>query len=284
MQHKFILNLAPTGMIPTKAMTPHVPITADEVVQQLEETVPLGVNMIHLHARDPQTGEPAWQKELYARLIGDVRERWPDLVVCVSCSGRNFPEFERRADVLDLTGDLKPDFASLTLGSVNFNHQVSVSSPQVIQDLASKMKDCGIRPELEVFDTGMVNCAHYLIRKGLVAPPYYFNLILGGIATAQADPLVLGLMLRDLPEDSLWSVGGIGHTQLTANALALAAGGGVRVGLEDNIWFDSERQRLATNRDLTERTVQMAQAMGRVPYGRQDARALLCPPGRGDAR
>ena len=145
----------------------------------------------------------------------------------------------------------------------------------MIQALAKKMLDNGIKPELEAFDLGMINYAHYLIRKGLVEPPYYFNLILGNIACAQADLLSLGFMVKQLPDNAIWSVGGVGNFQLKMNAMSLVSGGGVRVGLEDNIYFDEERTRLATNRELVERIVRIAKVFGRVPYSRKEARKIL---------
>ncbi|MHC4424427.1 MAG: 3-keto-5-aminohexanoate cleavage protein, partial [Planctomycetota bacterium] len=102
-----------------------------------------------------------------------------ELIICVSTSGRVFFEFEKRSAVLDLKGELKPDFGSLTLSSLNFNRQASVNTPQMIQDLAKKMLENNIRAELEAFDLGMINYAKYLIRKNLLKPPCYFNLILG---------------------------------------------------------------------------------------------------------
>ena len=272
---KFILNFAPTGMIPTKEMTQYVPISPDEIINDVLNVVDLGINMVHLHARDPATGEPTYKKEIYAEIIRGIRKKEKDLILCVSTSGRNFHEFEKRSDCLNLAGELKPDFASLTLSSLNFNKQASINSPQMIQDLAKKMLERGIRPELEVFDLGMINYAKYLIHKGLLQPPYYFNLILGNIACAQADMLHLGFMIKELPEGSIWSVGGVGDYQLQMNTMAIAAGGGVRVGLEDNIWYDTERTRLATNRDLVERIVSIAKAMGREPFSPKEARELL---------
>lgn len=272
---KFILNVAPTGVIPTKQMNPRVPILPGEIVKEVLNLVDLGPSMVHLHARDSVTGEPAYKKEVYAEIIRGIREKEKNLILCVSTTGRSFNEFEKRSDCLDLEGELKPDFASLTLSSVNFNKQASINSPQMIQDLARTMLERGIRPELEAFDLGMINYAKYLIHKGLLNPPYYFNLILGNIACAQADMLHLGLMIKELPEGSIWSVGGVGNYQLQINAMALAAGGGVRVGLEDNIWYDTERTRLATNRDLAERIVSIAKAMGREPLSPKEARDLL---------
>ena len=272
---KFVLNFAPTGMIPTKEMTTYVPILPDEIVKDVLSVTDLGISMVHLHARDPATEEPTYKKEVYAEIIKGIREKERDVILCVSTSGRHFNDFEKRSDCLNLEGELKPDFASLTLSSVNFNKQASVNSPQMIQDLARRMLEREIRPELEVFDLGMINYAKYLIRKGLLRPPYYFNLILGNIACAQADLLHLGLMIKELPEGSIWSVGGVGDCQLPMNSIAIAAGGGVRVGLEDNIWYDTERTRLATNRDLVERIVSIANALGLEPFCPKEARDLL---------
>mgnify|MGYP006282437837 CR=1 FL=1 len=279
MDKKYILNFTPTGMIPTRGMTPHVPITPEEVTEQVNEVASLGVNMVHLHAREPENGEPTYKKDYYARMIGSIRERHPELVLCVSTSGRNFSEFEKRSECLELEGDLRPDFGSLTLSSLNFNKQASVNSPQMIQDLARKMLERGIKPELEAFDLGMINYAHYLSRKGLVKPPYYFNLILGNIACAQANLLSLGLMVKELPDGAIWSVGGVGDAQLQMNAMSLVAGGGVRVGLEDNIFYDSSRTRLASNREMIERVLVIAEAMGRQPYSHAEARRLLMGAG-----
>lgn len=275
MKHQFILNFSPTGLIPTKEETAEVPIRPEEIVEQVLEVADLGVNMVHLHAREIDSGQPTYKKEIYAEIIRGIRQKNKDLVLGVSTSGRNFFEFEKRSEVLELQGPLRPDFGSLTLSSLNFNKQVSINSPEMIQDLARKMLDNKIRPEMEVFDLGMINYAKYLIRKGLIKPPYYFNLILGNIACAQADMLSLGLMIRELPEGSVWSVGGVGSSQLKMNAMSLVSGGGVRVGLEDNIWYDEARTRLATNRDLVQRIITIARALDRSPYSHKETREVL---------
>jgi len=272
---KFIFNFTPTGMIPTKEMTPHVPVQPDEIVNEILVAAELGVNMVHVHARDLETEKPTYRKDVYAEIIRGIRKECKDLVLTVSTSGRDWPEFEKRSEVLDLDGELKPDFGSLTLSSLNFNKQASINSPQTIQALAAKMKERGIRPELEAFDLGMINYAKYLIKKGLVQPPYYFNLILGNIACAQADMLSLGLMVRDLPEGSLWSAGGVGNPQLMVNVMALLSGGGVRIGLEDNIWFDDKRTHLAANKELLQRLLVVAKTLDLTPYTHLEAREVL---------
>ena len=275
MGKKFILNFTPTGLIPTKEMTSEVPVSPREIIEQVLEAAEMGANMVHLHAREPDTGLPTYKKEVYAEMISGIRKKNKELVLCVSTSGRNFFEFEKRSQALDLDGELKPDLGSLTLSSLNFNKQASINSPQMIRDLAKKMLINNIRPELEAFDFGMINYSKYLIRKSLIKPPYYFNLILGNIACAQANTLSLGLMIKELPEGSVWSVGGVGNSQLPMNAMAIITGGGVRVGLEDNIWYDEERTRLASNRDLIERVITIAKAMGREPYTAKEAREVL---------
>ena len=275
MENKFILNFTPTGIIPTKEMTPYVPVMPDEIVEQVLEATELGANMVHLHARDPETGQPTYKKEVYADIIRGIRNKNKALVLCVSTSGRFWNEFEKRSEVLNLGYDVKPDCASLTLSSLNFNTQASINTPQMIQELAKKMLERNIRPELEVFDLGMLNYARYLIKKGLLKPPYYFNLILDNIACAQADLLSLGLLVKDLPEGALWSAGAVGDAQLKMNVMALISGGGVRIGLEDNIWYDKERTRLAINRDLVERITVTAETLGYKPYSAQEVRDLL---------
>jgi uncharacterized protein (DUF849 family) len=269
-------------MIPTKEMTPHVPTTVQEIVENVHEATEVGITMVHLHARDERTGEPTYKAEVYSEIIAGIRKFSSDLVVVVSLSGRTFREFEERAEPLKLEGNVKPDMGSLTLSSVNFNRQASISDPEMIQALAQEMKYRNILPELEAFDSGMINYAKYLERKGLLEPPHYFNLILGNIACAQADLLHVGVMIRDLPQDSFWSLGGVGDCQLMMNSIAVAYGGGVRVGLEDNIWYDPERTRLSRNVDLIRRIHSLAKANGRKVMTPGALRELLnLEPGGG---
>ncbi len=258
MSENLIVNFTPTGMIPTKEMTPHVPISVSEIVENVLEADEIGITMVHLHAREEVSGIPTYKKEIYGQIIEGIRKYAPQLVICVSLSGRNFSELELRADPLFLEGNLKPDMGSLTLSSLNFNSTESINSPKMIQDLAGIMMKNGIVPELEVFDIGMINYAKYLEKKGLLKPPFYFNLLLGNIACAQANLLNAGVMLNDLPENSLWSLAGIGNEQLKMNSIAIAIGGGVRVGIEDNIWWDNGRTRLASNYELLKRVHNIA--------------------------
>ena len=174
-----------------------------------------------------------------------------------------------------LKGNLKPDMGSLTLSSLNFNKTASVNSPDTVMALANIMKEKGIVPELEAFDIGMINYAKYLERKKLIEPPYYFNLLFGNIACSQANLLHAGVMINDLPQESLWSLAGIGNEQLKMNSLSLAFGGGVRVGIEDNIWYDTKRNVLAKNVDLLKRIHVIADANERTLMTPQDFRIKM---------
>ncbi|MEF8886051.1 MAG: 3-keto-5-aminohexanoate cleavage protein [Haloarculaceae archaeon] len=277
------INFAPTGMVPTREMTPHVPITPTEIVEDVRTVHEIGITAVHLHARDPRTGEPTWEKEVFAEIIDGIRDFAPELVVCVSLSGRNWDALEKRTDALELTGNRKPDMGSLTLSSMNFSDEASVNSPDMVEALAEAMRDRGVLPEIETFDLGMVNYANYLAERDVLEPPHYCNLLLGNVATAQADLVHAGTMIRELPADSVWSLAGIGDAQLPMNALAVAVGGGVRVGIEDAIYFDSEREQLATNEALVERVHELAALNGRdVMHPAKFRDRLDLQPGNGE--
>ncbi|HXX82119.1 MAG TPA: 3-keto-5-aminohexanoate cleavage protein [Thermodesulfovibrionales bacterium] len=262
-EQPLIVNLAPTGIVPTRDMSSSVPLTPDEIVADVLTAAEKGITIAHIHARDEQ-GLPSHRKEIFARIIGGIRERRPELVICVSCSGRTVHKIEDRAQVLDLNEDLKPDMASLTLSSLNFATQTSVNSSDEIRILAQRMLERGILPELEIFDLGMINMLRYLIDRRLVNAPMYANLLFGNIATAQPEFLEIGALVGRLPEHLIWSIAGIGAAQLPMAAMAAAAAPGVRIGLEDNLWLDAGRQYPASNLQLVERVHMFANLLHRT--------------------
>lgn len=272
--HPLIINLAPTGMVPTRAQSPHVPLTPQEIAADVARCVGLGVSMVHLHARG-EDENPTQDCGVYAEIIGSIRATHPDVVIVTSTSGRLVNQVDHRAAALFLNGSLKPDMASLTLGSMNFASSASINDPNTIIRLAEIMRERGIRPELEVFDTGMVNVAKILIDKCLIAPPFYFNILLGNPGTAQATLLNLAAIINDLPPQSVWSLAGIGRFQTRANGLGVVMADGVRVGLEDNLWLDANRTQLATNAQLVQRVVRQAQALDRAIATPQAVRIML---------
>jgi uncharacterized protein (DUF849 family) len=276
---KLIINTALTGMMPTKRDTPHVPVTVEEIVQDAIACCRAGASIVHLHARDEQQ-RPSRNQEAYARIVGGIRESCPELIICVSTSGRlrDQATFEERSQVLELDGDLKPDMASLMLGSLNFPGRTSVSTPQMIQGLARKMKERGIVPELEAFDMGMINTARVLIKRELIGEPFYFNLLLGSIFATPGTLFDLACMVKGLPLGAHWSAAGIGRFQLKMNMGAILMGGHARVGLEDNIYYDHARKEYATNERLVQRVVRWAHEIGRGVATPQEARAMIGLP------
>lgn len=278
-QPHLIVNVALTGMVPTKADNPHVPTTPREIAADAARCVRAGASIVHLHARD-EDGRPTYRRSTYAAVVEAVRSECPDVVVCVSTSGRTFTAFEERADVLDLDADLRPELASLTLGSLNFPKQASVNDPEMIRRLAERMAERGIVPELEVFDLGMVDYAVYLLERGILTPPVYVNILLGNLGTLAATPLNLATVVRALPEGATWAAAGIGRFQLAVNALAVTTGGHVRVGLEDNLWLDPGRTEPADNESLVRRVVGIAEAIDRRPASPEEARRLIGLPAR----
>ena len=182
--------------------------------------------------------------------------------------------------MLELDGDVKPDLGSLTMGSLNFPNQASINTPEMIQNLALKMKERGIVPEIEIFEFGMVNATRVLMEKGILQPPFYANLLLGSIFSAQATLFDLSYMVKSLPTDVHWSAAGVGKFQLTMNLAAMLMSGHVRVGLEDNIYYDNNRKVLATNEMLIQRLVAFAREIGRDVATPHEAREMLGLPSK----
>ena len=165
--------------------------------------------------------------------------------------------------------------ASLTLGSLNFPKQASINSPEMVKQLALRMKERGIVPELEVFDMGMISTAKVLMKKGILQPPFYFNLLLGSLYSAPGTLFDLACMVKALPEGTLWAAAGIGKFQLKMNFGAILMGGHVRVGLEDNIYYDNDKTELAGNPMLIKRIVNFAKEVGREIADPKETRAML---------
>ncbi|KAA1166156.1 3-keto-5-aminohexanoate cleavage protein [Pseudoalteromonas fuliginea] len=260
----YIINLAPTGIVPKKDNTPLVPLSHNEIVDNILQCAEYGVQMFHIHARDANQ-QHSNDPEQYGRIIESIRKTTigKQLVLCVTASGREDSSFESRSKVLELDGEMKPDMASLTLSSLNFINAASVNQPTVIRQLAEKMKQNGIKPEIEVFDLGMLNFLKVLIKEGLVEQTPYVNLLFGNISSAQSTPLEMALLLNELPSSCIKSIAGVGASQLKANSFGLLFADGVRVGLEDNIWFDENRTTLATNLVLVKRIIDLGDIMQR---------------------
>lgn len=257
-----IINVCLTGNVLDKQRSPHLPVSVDEIVEDAGRVVEAGATMLHVHARDDQ-GASTWQPERYGRIFEAVRRHYPEVVLVATTSGRQHGALEHRSAVLHLDGDAKPDMASLTLGSLNFPKQPSINAPEMVQQLCAIMRDRGILPELEVFDLGMLNYGFYLQRKGLLPRDCYVNLMLGSLGTIPGRVQDLARLVPEIPRDWTWAGAGIGRYQLAVNTAAIVMGGHVRVGLEDNPFYDYDRRIDASNEQLVKRLVRLSTELGR---------------------
>lgn len=268
-----IINVCLTGTLFGKENNPHLPVTIDAMIKDALTVIDAGATMLHLHPREAD-GAPAWRPERLTPVLEAVRQTNPDVVLVVSTSGRCFPEFEKRAAVLELDGPAKPDMASLTLGSWG----PVVNVPEMIVRLAERMMERKIKPELEVFDPGMLANAFHGEEQGWLPPNNYVNLMLGFPGGAPGRVLNLAQLAREIPAGWTWAAAGGGKRQLTMNTAALSMEGHVRVGLEDNLFIDWESRTPATNLLLVERIVRLAGELGRPIAAPAETRNLLGLP------
>ncbi len=245
MGKKRIINFTPTGTQPTRQNS-NAPLSPSEIVEEVHFAFELGITVVHLHARD-ESFLNTWRVDVYKDIIDGVRKHCPGLPVCVSLTGRHFPEFEKRSAVLELM----PDMGSLTMSSLNFPKAASINEPDMIIQLIERMDKYGVVPEIECFDSGMLNYTNYLIKKGILKGPHYINVILGNLYNGQSDLSTVASILVNKPQDSVMCLGGIGKDQMKANMLGLLYADGVRIGLEDNLYYKDKD--LATNGKLLQR-------------------------------
>jgi 3-keto-5-aminohexanoate cleavage enzyme len=257
--------------LPTKRITPHVPITPEEIVADGMACEAAGASLIHIHARDPQDESASTDLGVFDSICRGIREK-TGLIAQISTGGRAGMAYEQRCERLQL----KPEMASLTTGSVNFPDSVYENSPALIEALAADMQKYGIKPEMEIFDVSMIANAVALAEKGLVDPPLHFDFVLGlkGAIPATVENLVH--LRNTIPANSTWTVAGIGRAQLAMATHAILMGGHVRVGLEDNIYY--RRGELATNAQLVQRIVKLADILGREVAAPDEARRILGLP------
>jgi uncharacterized protein (DUF849 family) len=261
-------------MVPTKTSNPYVPISVDEIIEDAIKVHDAGASMVHLHARD-KDGKPISNARYYEDILLGIRRERPELICCVTTSGRDGQSFQERTEVLYLEGKAKPDMASLTLGSLNFISGTSVNSFDTIQSLAILMKEKNIKPELEIFDSGMINIAKYLERHNIINDNKYFNILLGNLNTAPATIKELAHIYTSLPDNSTWATAGLGVFQLPMNMASIIAGGNVRIGIEDNVYYDLNKKIYATNKMFVDRIVRISNEIERPIASSKYVRNLL---------
>lgn len=272
MPNKVIITAALTGGRITREQTPYIPIKPQEIVTAAVEAWEAGAAVVHIHARDEgiQTGD----LNIYREIYGNIKAQ-TDLVVCLTTSGSDLTEEERLGPI-----ELQPDMVSLDAGTMNFGDRIFLNSPDFLAKLARKCLDYNVKPEIEVFDIGMIYNTIRLLEAGLLKPPLHFQFVLGvkGGLTAEAKWIVQ--MLEIIPKGSTWSVIGIGgRGQLAMNMVGLAMGGHVRTGLEDNIYY-ALGEMATSNAQLVKRVVRLAKEFGRPVASPDEAREILSIPRR----
>jgi len=271
---RLIITVAPTGNVPTKETNPHLPVTPEEIAQTAVRCREAGASLIHVHARD-RAGKPTLDPKAFARIRQLITER-TDLIVQISTGGRAGMDTEARAAAVRR---LCPEMASLTTGSMNFPDRVYANPFSVVEYLAAAMKEAGTKPEMEVFEPGMIANAIMLADKNLATPPLHFDFVLGSRGSLPASPKNVLFLSESIPPGSTWTVAGIGRWQLPMAALAILMGGHVRVGLEDNIYY--RKGELATNERLVARVARIAAELGRPVATPDEAREILGLRGSG---
>ena len=265
---KLIITVAPTGNVPTREMTPHLPQTPQEIAETAIRCREAGASLIHVHARDAES-KPTLDAEIFERTHQLISER-TDLIVQISTGGRAGTDPGARAAAVRR---IRPEMASLTTGSMNFPDRIYANPFSLIEFLATAMKEAGTKPEMEIFEPGMIPNALGLIQKGLALPPLHFDFVLGSRGSLPATPKNLLFLSESIPADATWTVAAVGRHQLPMAALAIVMGGHVRVGLEDNIYY--RRGELATNEQLVARVARIAAELGRPVAAPDEAREIL---------
>jgi len=264
---KKIINLTPTGTQTTRGNS-LAPLLPNEIIEEVHQANELGISVVHLHARDEVILENTYKKETYQKIIEGIKKYCPELLICVSLTGRNFHEIEKRTEVLQLY----PDMGSLTMSSLNFPSGTSINQPDTILSLIESMDKYGVQPEIECFDSGMLNYTNYLISKNKLKPPYHINIILGNIYNGQCDFGTLATIKSSLVPNSFTCLGGIGSQQLKSTVYGLLDFDGIRIGLEDNLYYKDKEK--TTNIDLLKRVHRIMEELNVSHYKSSELREL----------
>lgn len=263
-----IITAAIVGAEVTREQQPYLPLTTQELIQAAVECYEAGAAIVHLHVRDAQ-GNASQDATLFREVVEGVRTRC-DIITQVSTGGAVWMSAEERLQSIEC----QPDMATLTTGTVNFGDGVFMNDRKLVETFARRLREMAIVPEIEIFDMGMLDEALRLRQLGLLTDPMQFDFVMGVPGAIGADAFHLLHMVRSLPLDSTWSVAGIGRHQLTLGMVALALGGNVRVGFEDNIYY-RKGQLAQSNAELVARIARIAQEMERPLATPEQARDIL---------
>jgi 3-keto-5-aminohexanoate cleavage enzyme len=269
-----VIAVAITGSVPRKRDNPALPVTVSEQIESTQEAFEAGASLVHIHVRNPDESSSS-DPDLFGQVMEGVRRHCPGMIVQFSTGGRGRDPSARGSAL-----SLKPDMASLSTGSVNFPTIVYENSPALIEDLATRMRELNIRPEIEIFDLSMIHSARTLADRGLIDERPHVQFVLGVKNALPAQRHLLVFMveeLRRLFPAATWTSAGIGRHQTEVATWALELGGHVRTGLEDNIRIS--RDRLAkSNAELVEVAAELCAKHDARPASAAEARSLLGLP------
>ncbi|CAM5630657.1 3-keto-5-aminohexanoate cleavage protein [Streptomyces fimicarius] len=284
-----IITCALTGAGDTVGRSPHVPVTPAQIAASAVEAAGAGAAVVHIHVREPETGAPSRDPRLYREVVERIRETGTDVVINLTAGMGGDLVIDPEAPLRQLPGtdlvggldrlphveDLLPDICTLDCGSLNFGDgsNLYVSTPDMLRTGAKRIQELGVRPELEIFDTGQLWFAKQLLAEGLLDDPTVFQLCMGIPWGAPADPGVLQAMVTMLPQGAQWASFALGRMQMPWVAQSILLGGHVRVGLEDNLYLGKGVK--ATNGQLVERAVRITESLGSRVATPDEAREKL---------
>ena len=289
MTENVIITCALTGAGDTVRKSPHVPVTPEQIARNAVEAAAAGAAVVHIHVRDPETGDPSRDPKLYREVVERIKETGTDVVINLTAGMGGDLVIDPDDPLTHLPGtdlvggldrlphveDLLPDICTLDCGSLNFGDgsNLYVSTPDMLRAGARRIQELGVRPELEIFDTGQLWFAKQLLAEGLLDAPTVFQLCMGVPWGAPPDPGVLQSMVNMLPDGARWASFALGRMQMPWVAQSILLGGHVRVGLEDNLYLGKGNK--ATNAQLVERAVTLTESIGARVATPDEARATL---------
>ena len=290
MNKNVIITCAITGAGETTDKSEHVPVTPEQIANSALEAAKAGAAIVHCHVRDPKTGKGSRNPDYYEEVVDRIREKdsqviinltagmGGDLVIGPDTNPMNFGEGTDLVGALERLQHverIRPDICSLDCGSLNFGdtNEVYISTPEMLREMTQKVKSLGVRPELEIFDTGNLWFAETMIAEGLLDTPFWIQLCLSIPYGTPMDIGILYAMVNRLPENAEFTSFGLGAMQMPMVAQSVMLGGHVRVGLEDNLYL--EKGVLATNADLVKKAVNIIELMGASIQSPNEARKTL---------
>jgi len=291
MQRKIIISCAVTGSADSPGKNPAVPVTPEQIAKSSIDAAKAGAAVVHIHVRNPQTTKPSMDGALYREVVERIRASGTDVLINLTTGpGARFehdPQDPTRAspastlrgpeDRVRHVVELRPDICSLDMGSLNMGSRVFINTPAHLQTMAVAIRDVGVLPELEVFETGHLLLAKRMIETGHIKPPGMFQLCLGISWGQPATPEAMTYMRNLLPPGSPWFAFGISLYQFPMVAQAVLLGGHVRVGLEDNLYL--EKGKLApSNAALVEKAAHIIEVLGDQVASPAEAREILGLP------